>query len=114
MHEFQVASQGTCELAWFRSFWGVLYQAPDAGLDLAGSSRLQYHGELPGRREPGHAPKKNGPKGAVMVNQITEYQLAFFLATPTNPSRPEPNSQTAAGTGTTVACRIRPLSSPEG
>ncbi len=46
---------------------------------------------------------KNGdPKAAAVDSVVTDY--AFLrLAIPINPRRPEPNSHTAAGTGTAAA-----------
>jgi hypothetical protein len=50
-----------------------------------------------------YSPKENGdPKAAAVDVSVTGY--AFLrLDIPISPSRPEPNNQTAAGTGTTVA-----------
>ena len=45
---------------------------------------------------------KTAPKGAAFENLLFSYYF-FLLANPTKPIRPEPNNQTAAGTGTTAA-----------
>lgn len=37
------------------------------------------------------------------VNGVDDYVAFLRLATPTSPNRPEPNNQTAAGTGTTAS-----------
>ena len=48
---------------------------------------------------------KNGdPKAALSIDSFYLFQTAFLrLAIPTRPSKPEPNSHTAAGTGTVVS-----------
>ena len=51
------------------------------------------------------AQRKTTPEG-VAVDRVVSGYAFLRLAIPTSPSRPEPNSQTAAGTGTKVALDV--------
>jgi hypothetical protein len=53
---------------------------------------------------------KTATEAAAVINEFNAYAL-FLRAMPISPSRPEPNSHTAAGTGMADTC---PLISPPG